>query len=221
MLPAALISALHSFISAQDGRADCSPRKLEFCTGALLWSLVIAFRGYRHTLQGETAVIQGNSGLQESWVFTVPSLPRDFRIRGVWPHSEAGQRLRRGRDLTEASTSWVPGGVYTISHVHPATNLRVPEDRFPRRGPSARIPALVVDSGGASGKPMGRGSCAGRGSSPAKVRFQAKTILGAAVGLWRVTCSSPGCAGAGLPHSCTRPSLADSLEGQREETPRH
>ena len=61
MLPGALISALHSFISPQDGHADCSPIKLEFWRGAVLLSLVIAFRGYCNTLQGEMAVIQGNS----------------------------------------------------------------------------------------------------------------------------------------------------------------
>lgn len=61
--PGALISALHSFISAQDGHADCSTIKQALWRGVVLLSLVIAFRGYCNTLQGEMAVIKGNSGL--------------------------------------------------------------------------------------------------------------------------------------------------------------
>lgn len=53
----ALISTLHSFISIQDAHADCSTIKLGFWMGAVLLSLVIAFRGHCNTLQGEMAAI--------------------------------------------------------------------------------------------------------------------------------------------------------------------
>lgn len=119
-------------------------------------SLVIAFRGYCSTLQGEMAVIQGNSGLLESWMFMVPSNPGDFRIQGVWTHSQASWRLTRGRDLTGASNSRVPGGSYTIVHVDLTTSLSVSEGGCPRSGPPARIPVHGMVSGGAHGKPAGR-----------------------------------------------------------------
>lgn len=89
-------------------------------------------------------------------MFMVPSNPGDFRIQGVWTHSQASWRLTRGRDLTGASNSRVPGGSYTIVHVDLTTSLSVSEGGCPRSGPPARIPVHGMVSGGAHGKPAGR-----------------------------------------------------------------
>lgn len=69
-----------------------------------LLSLLISFRSYCNTLQGEMGVIHGDSGLQEARTFTVPSNPGDFMIRGLWPHRRAVLPWTWERDLTGSST---------------------------------------------------------------------------------------------------------------------